>query len=280
MTTARIHTALPVHRMTRGEAFEAHGVRGEDAELDPFLMIDHFRMRAPTFGAHPHAGFSAVTYLFDDATGGLQNRDARGDDSQIRAGDLHWTIAGRGTIHDETPLLPGREAHGLQLFVNLPAADKWRAPDAIHLERERMPRLRQPGGAEVKLVFGGYDDGRERRAPVAPLPTEVALFDVHLCPGAAFRYPLPPGRTALLLAIAGTVRTDGANIAVGQAVAFDRSGGEIVVDVDAGADARFALLTGTPLDEPVARHGPFAMGSPADLARVIDDYRAGRFGQL
>jgi redox-sensitive bicupin YhaK (pirin superfamily) len=278
MHPARIDAFLPVHRLSRGTAFEAFGVRGEDTALDPFLMIDHFRMREPTFAAHPHAGFSAVTYLFDDAQTGFRNRDSRGDDSIIRAGDLHWTVAGRGVIHEEVPIETGRVAHGLQLFVNLAAADKHMPPRALHLPRERMPVLRQTGGASVKLGFGAYDDGTTRQAPTLSLPTDVSLLDIGLDAGARFDYPLPAGGTALLLAIEGELHIDATRLVVGQSVAFDRAGGALTIATE--QPARAVLLLGAPLREPIVRHGPFAMSTRADLARAIADYQTGRMGRL
>ena len=278
MFHARIDTFLPVQRLHHGHGFEAFGVRGSETTLDPYLMIDHYKMREPTFGAHPHAGFSAVTYMFDDAETGFRNRDSRGDDSIIRPGDLHWTIAGRGVIHDEVPEKTGLIAHGLQLFVNLPAAQKHLPPDAIHLERERMPTLRQDGGAKVKVAFGGYDDGDTQIAATVALPSNVALFDVRLDAGDRFRYPLPMDTTALLLAIDGALRAHGVRIDSAQAVALDRAGGELVVESQ--SDAHFVLLLGTPLREPVVREGPFAMTNRVDLERVVADYRAGRMGRL
>jgi hypothetical protein len=278
MLPARIETVLPVHRLSRGTGFEAFGVRGDDAVLDPFLMIDHFQMREPTFAAHPHAGFSAVTYLFDDAETGFRNRDSRGDDSIIRPGDLHWTLAGRGVIHEEVPIEIGRVAHGLQLFVNLAAADKAMAPAALHLPRETMPVVHQPGGARVKLGFGAYDDGATRLAAPLDLPTDVALLDVGLDAGTRFDYPLPPAGSALLLAIDGELRIGDARLTAGQAVAFDRAGGALTVAVDERAHA--VLLLGAPLREPIVRHGPFAMSTRADLERAIADYQTGRMGRL
>lgn len=278
MNPLPIRTKLAVQPMQIGDGFRALSVRGDDATLDPFLMVDHYWMSRPTFGAHPHAGFSAVTYMFDDAQTGFRNRDSRGDDSIIAPGDLHWTTAGAGVVHDEVPIEEGRIAHGLQIFVNLTAADKHMAPGSIHVPAARMPVIEQAGGARVKLVFGPYDDGQRRVAPLAAFPTPAALLDVQAAPGAAFAYPVPVGINAFVLVIGGAVRIDGRTVRAGQAVAFGDAGGELRAEAE--AHSQFAVFLGSPLREPVYRQGPFAMAHPDDLQRAAADFRAGRMGRL
>lgn len=278
MHTARIAQHLNVQSMKHGTGFRALGIRGDSAALDPYLMVDHYWMSQPTFGAHPHAGFSAVTYMFDDAETGFHNRDSRGDSSLIRAGDLHWTAAGAGVVHDEVPVELGKTAHGLQLFVNLAAAKKHMAPAAIHVERERMPVVRQAGGATVKVAFGAYDDGVQRHDAVVELPTQATLLDVRMSPGQSFAYPITPGSTAFLLVIKGTIRIDGQDLHEAKSVGIDRAGGELRLTV--ATDVQLALFLGQPLNEPVVRQGPFAMTTQADIARAVADFQAGRMGRL
>jgi redox-sensitive bicupin YhaK (pirin superfamily) len=283
MKTLSIAGGLTVQSMKHGSGFSAQGIRGETAVLDPYLMADHFRMSQPTFGPHPHAGFAAVTYLFDDAETGFHNRDSLGDSSVIRAGDLHWTTAGSGVVHDEVPVEAGKTAHGLQIFVNLAASRKHMNPGAIHVERERMPRFTQSGGAQVKVPFGGYDDGTHAVGPAAEIPADVTLLDVQLTERQHFAYPVPPGQTAFLLVIEGALQVNGERIGSGQAVAFQRSEERASVEVVAAAatgNAQFVLFMGQPLGEPVVRRGPFAMTNEADLDRAAARYAAGQMGSL
>jgi hypothetical protein len=278
MSPLKIQQRLTVQALQHGEGFRAFGIRADADILDPFLMVDHYWMSQPTFGAHPHAGLSAVTYMFDDAQTGFRNRDSRGDDSIIRPGDLHWTVAGSGVIHDEVPVEPGRVAHGLQIFVNLAEAHKRITPHAIRIDRERMPVFRQGSGAGVRVVFGRYDDGERAVEPVAELPTDASLFDVTLQPSSSFEYPVPEGHTAIALVVSGSARTDGTNVAAGQAVAFGRSGGALQLQTLGGS--RVVLFLGPPLREPVVRRGPFAMTNGSDLARATEHYQTGRMGRL
>lgn len=264
--------------MRHGTGFEAFGIRGRDAAMDPFLMVDHYRMSQPTFGPHPHAGFSAVTYMFDDAETSFNNRDSLGNACEIRAGDSYWTVAGAGVLHDEVPVVNGNVAHGLQLFVNLRAHDKHIAPYAIHIAREDMPRPTQASGARVKVAFGAYDDGEHAFGPIKPLPTDANLFDIHIPAAGSFRYTIAAGTNAFLLVIGGSVSIGGVTVSAAHAVGFGRDGGAL--EISATESAHIALFSGVPLNEPVVRHGPFAMTSRADIERAIAAYQSGQMGQL
>ena len=280
MSTANILTIqqrLPVQAMTH-PGFRAEGIRGDYALKDPYIMADHYRMSQPVFGPHPHAGFSAVTYMFDDAETGFSNRDSRGDSSEIRAGDAHWTVAGAGVVHDEVPVINGKVAHGLQLFINLAAKDKHLPPASLHIAQADMPRVMQPTGAQVKVAFGGYDDGAQKTAPVQPLPTDVTLLDVTLGADESFKYPVPIGMNGFMMVIRGEVMVAGEAVTESQAVAFGRNGGALEIASSSGA--QFALFLGAPLNEPIVQHGPFAMINQADIQRAIADYQAGKMGAL
>jgi redox-sensitive bicupin YhaK (pirin superfamily) len=278
MNPLTIQRRLQVQPMKRGTGFQAFGVRGDYSLMDPYLMADHYRMSEPTFGPHPHAGFSAVTYMFDDAETGFNNRDSRGDASEIRAGDSHWTVAGAGVVHDEVPVENGKVAHGLQIFVNLAAKDKHMPPAAIHIRRDDMPRVTQTAGARVKVAFGAYDDGAQRIAAVKTLPSEVTLLDVAANAGESFRYAVPVGMNAFALVIRGSISVGGESVSEAQAAAFGRNGGTL--EFTATNDAHVAIFLGKPFDEPVVRHGPFAMTNQNDINRAIADYQAGRMGSL
>ncbi len=278
MSAITIRQRLDVQPMKHGTSLQTFGIRGDYSAMDPFLMVDHYYMTAPTFGPHPHAGFSAVTYMFDDAATGFSNRDSLGESAEIRAGDTHWTVAGSGVMHDEVPVETGKVAHGLQIFVNLAAKDKHIAPHSIHILREDMPRITQAGGAKVKVGFGAYADGVSAYAPVKPLPSDASLLDVAIATGATFDYPIVDGLNAFALLISGAVLIGGETVSEGQAVAFGRGGGAL--KISATADSQIVIFIGKPFDEPVVRHGPFAMSNQADIHRAIADYQGGRMGQL
>jgi redox-sensitive bicupin YhaK (pirin superfamily) len=270
-----VHTSLSVETMQR-PGFHALGIRASDPVLDPFLMVDHYHMTQPVFGPHPHAGFCAVTYMFDDAETGFQNRDSTGDTSVIRPGDAHWAIAGRGIVHDEVPVENGKVAHGLQLFVNLSAATELQPARALHLAREQMPRIAQAHGAVVKLAFGRYDDACVRHVG-GVLPTDVTLLDVALPVGTQFHYPAQPEQTVLVIPINGALYLSGTLIS--QPLALS-AGAEIAISGAVAHSAQFVILMGTPLKELVVRHGPFALSTRERLNQAISDYQSGRMGAI
>jgi redox-sensitive bicupin YhaK (pirin superfamily) len=278
MKSLTLQQRLQVQPMKHGTGFQALGIRGDYMLMDPYLMADHYRMSEPTFGPHPHAGFSAVTYMFDDAGTGFNNRDSRGDASEIRAGDAHWTVAGAGVVHDEVPVESGKVAHGLQIFVNLAAKDKHMPPAAIHIRRDDMPRITQTGGARVKVAFGDYNDGERTIASVNALPTDATLLDVVASADQSFRYVVPVGTNAFALVISGEINVSGEAVTEAQAVAFGRGGGAL--EFTATSDAHVAVFLGKPFDEPVVRHGPFAMATQDDINRAIADYQRGEMGSL
>ena len=250
----------------------------DGAALDPFLMADHHRMSEPTFGPHPHAGFSAVTYMFDDAQTGFNNRDSLGDVSLIAAGDNHWTVAGSGVVHDEVPVVNGKVAHGLQIFVNLAARNKHIAPYSMHFDGQAMARFVQASGARVKVAFGDYDDGTNKAASPQPLPTPVTLLDIALDANQSFKYLIATGTNAFMLVVNGGVAINAEVVNQAEAVSFGRDGGAL--EITATIKSHIAVFLGQPLNEPVVRHGPFAMTNQADTNRAIADYEAGRMGSL
>ncbi|MGC0155570.1 pirin family protein [Chromobacterium vaccinii] len=190
--------------LSRGDHFRAHGLRDAAGRLDPFIGVDHAWMSAPTFPAHPHAGFSAVSYVFADSETGIDNRDSLGTRNRIRPGGLHWTAAGSGIVHQEDPAEAGKTVHSLQIFVQLPPAAQNGPPSAHSLAPEDIPQVRLPG-ARIRVALGTFDG---RTSPLTP-PTPVTLLDIELEDGASVTLTVPAGDGAFLLPIAGEAAIDG-----------------------------------------------------------------------
>jgi quercetin 2,3-dioxygenase len=176
------------------------------------------------------------------------------------------------------PVENGKVAHGLQLFINLAAKDKHMPPAAIHIRSEAMPRITQATGAIVKVAFGAYDDGHVSKESIVPLPTDVALLDIHLGEGDKFVYPVKQGTNAFLTVVKGSITVGEESIKESQAVAFGRDGG--LLEISTNIDTQFALFLGTPLNEPIVQHGPFAMTNQSDIQRAINDFQTGKMGAL
>jgi redox-sensitive bicupin YhaK (pirin superfamily) len=249
--------------------------------LDPFLMLDVFRSDDPDdyiagFPPHPHRGFETVTYLLN---GRMRHRDNAGHEGVIEPGGVQWMTAGRGIVHSEMPEQEDGLLAGFQLWVNLPAARKMDAPAYQEFSRALIPTEVRAGGARLQVVAGRTSQGSE--GPVHQPLTEPRYFDVELAAGARLREPLPAEHNAFVFVYQGQVGLpdiDGQQVQL----ATDELGilgrGEGEVQLTAGeSGARLLLIAGRPLNEPVARGGPFVMNTEAELRQAYADYRAGRF---
>lgn len=161
-------------------------------------------MSMPTFPAHPHAGFSAVSYVFEDAQTGIRNQDSMGSDHVILPGGVHWAVAGSGMVHQEDPAEAGKTVHSLQVFVRLPKGQEHIAPFAVGLPAEKIPEVAIDGG-KVRVVAGGFGGAL---SPLNP-PTEVDILDIFLDAGASLSVPVPNDAVAVVLPIRQTVHING-----------------------------------------------------------------------
>ena len=265
MSTTRL---LQPQRHRIGAGFLAEGWREPQALLDPFIMVDHFRMSEAAFAPHPHAGVSALTYLFDDSATGMVSRDSLGGEHAIEPGGLHWTLAGRGVMHDEFPAAAGREAHGLQIFVNLPADQKLRAPEVMRLAPQQMPRHEGAGWRAVQ-VFGG------EAALRLPWPAALSIVDIE--PGARFDTALAQGEQGFAIVVRGRGHVDELALAPGRAISL---AGLTPIRVQAEQGLRLACFSGRPLREPLVRHGPFAMSDESQVVAALQRFHSGGMGRL
>lgn len=197
-------TIAPVQRANHGSHFRALGLRGVAGLINPFINVDHAWMSAPTFQPHPHAGFSAVSYVFLDSETGIENRDNIGTHNVIRPGGLHWTTAGRGIVHEEIPAEPGKTVHSLQIFVGLALEKRSIAPFALNLEPQDVPVMQLPG-IKVRVPVGSFNGMRSSLLP----PTDVTMLDISLDEGAELTVPVAAGECAFVMPIVGAVVVDG-----------------------------------------------------------------------
>ncbi|WP_305968685.1 MULTISPECIES: pirin family protein [unclassified Mameliella] len=264
-------------KMTRGTGFEALSFihRQLDGLMDPLIMVDHFTMTEPTFAPHAHAGLSAVSVLFEDSTGSFRNRDSLGNDIDLAPGDLYWLKAARGAVHDEAPT-PGSRTHALQIFVNLPAAQKLEAPDARHVPAKQMPLIEGPGH-RVRVMTGQSNGVTGAIPPALPL----TILDIVLPAGGNFTHRADPGEATWLHLIRGEVEVelDGTRHRLSGDTALASHGAEeIRLLSDKGGQA--VLLGGAPLREPFVQKGPFAMSDAEQLDAVIAAHAAGKLGSI
>jgi redox-sensitive bicupin YhaK (pirin superfamily) len=268
-----------MRRANRGSQFRAYSLHGsEPAQFDPFLGVDHAWMSAPTFPPHPHAGFSAVTYLFLDSETGIANRDSQGNRTLIQPGGLHWTAAGRGVVHEENPAVFGSTAHLLQIFVNLPRERQDAAPFALSLAPQDVPVVQRPG-ARVRVPFGSFGGVHSSLAP----PTEVTLLDISLEAGAELELPLAAGQRAFVMPIFGSAQVNGERFGLDDLsvpilpAATEATTHQLVAKA---GGAKVAVFIGEPLHQPVLSNGPMAFASQESLTAATAAYHRGDMGRL
>jgi redox-sensitive bicupin YhaK (pirin superfamily) len=239
--------------------------------LDPFLMLDHFSSEDPDdyiagFPDHPHRGFVTFTYMLD---GHMEHRDSMGNQGDLRAGGAQWMKAARGVIHSEMPRQGNGLMRGFQLWINLPAREKMSAPGYQEFPAQAIGEAAEEG-RRVRVLVGEYAGVQ---GVIEDHHTDVLYLDVALSPGRPFLLPLDDSRNAFIYVFEGSVALVGVNV-VGHTLAVLGAGA--VVEVVAGVDgARFILVAGHPLGEPVVQYGPFVMNTRQEIEQAFADYRDG-----
>lgn len=264
------------------EARDGAGVRLRRAigmpalqEVGPFLLLDEFQSEDPDayiagFPPHPHRGFETVTYML---FGQMHHRDSTGGEGAITSGDVQWMTAGSGIIHSEMPAQTSGLMWGFQLWVNLPSSQKMRDPEYVELKKTSIPEVALTG-VLVRVIAGSFGDAT---GPAPARSTEPLYLDVRLEPGGIFELPVPDGHDSFIYVYDGElmVGPSGAQTVVPtkSTAQLTRAG---VVSVSTSRGASFLLVAGKPLNEPVARSGPFVMNSDSELRVAMADYHAGR----
>ncbi len=244
--------------------------------LDPFLMLDAFGTDDPQdyiggFPDHPHRGFETVTYMI---AGQMRHRDSAGHEGLLSDGGVQWMTAGRGVIHSELPEQTDGRMEGFQLWLNLPAKDKMRAPWYRDIQRSEIPEFKTEQGVTVRAIAGrshGVDGAMQREV------TEPLYLDLEMPVGSTFTQSLPSSHNAFMYVYRGDVRIGDTQVPAQRmavlANAADRDG----VVLTAQVASRVLLIAGKPLGEPIAQYGPFVMNSEAEIHQAVRDYQAGRF---
>ena len=250
-------------RMTRGSVFEARQYRRTafDGLIDPVLNVDWFVMRGPTFPAHPHAGFSAVTYLFADSENGFDNRDSLGEHHTILPGGLHWSRASRGLMHEETPLPGGKPVTGLQIFMNLPADRQTDPPAAFPLPADDVV-LTYGEGWHRRVAVDGLSIGTAREALPAPVRIAELSLDAHT----AIEEAIPAGWGGLLIVLEGAAMVDASqSLSNTEAIGFASEASAALAIQAGSAGARLAIIAGQQLHQLIHSRGPLMLASEAQL---------------
>lgn len=265
--------SIPTRAISEGAGVTVHRSIGTPAlkHLDPFLMLDHFGSEDPDdyiagFPEHPHRGFITFTYMLD---GHMEHRDSMGNRGDLKSGGVQWMKAASGVIHSEMPRQSAGRMRGFQLWINLPAAEKMSAPAYQEFPASVIPEVLGEGSLTRVLV--GEHAGRQ--GVVQDPHTDVLYLDVRLEPGAVFARDLPATHTAFLYVFEGAARLLQRDLAQ-HTLAVLGEGDAVTIEAGA-AGARFILVAGRPLGEPIVQYGPFVMNSREAVEQAMADYRAG-----
>jgi redox-sensitive bicupin YhaK (pirin superfamily) len=270
-----------------GNGFPVRSVFSYDGlgkELSPFLLLDYAEpAEFPPgtgkrgVGAHPHRGFETVTVVYQ---GELEHRDSSGSGGTIGPGDVQWMTAAGGIVHEEFHAADFTRRGGtlemVQLWVNLPARDKNAPAGYQTLLDAQIPRVPLVGGAgEVRVIAGKFAG----TAGPARTFTPINVWDVRLAIGGGAKLEVPEGHTTALLVLKGRVSLgDGREAAAGDFAIFSRTGTGLTLAAE--EDATLLVLSGEPIDEPIAGYGPFVMNSQAEIEQAFEDFKLGRMGEL
>jgi len=246
--------------------------------LDPFLLLDHFQSKNPAdyqagFPLHPHRGIETVTYLL---AGAVRHRDSVGNAGEIGPGDLQWMTAGRGIMHEEMPQVRPEGVAGFQLWVNLPKRQKMIAPRYQNVNANEITEIQREGGAKIRVIAGQVDGVV---GPISGIAAEPMYLDVAVAPHGSFSLPIPRGHSAFAYVFEGEGRfgLEDRTVTEPRLVVWDDGDG---IQARAEENAvRFLLVSGKPLDEPIARYGPFVMNTKAEIEQTLRELQAGTFAQ-
>ena len=274
MTTRNIRQLVQARAVSEGAGVTVHRSIGTPAlkNLDPFLMLDHFGSDDPDeyiagFPDHPHRGFITLTYMLD---GHMEHRDSMGNRGDLRAGGAQWMKAASGVIHSEMPQQSEGRMRGFQLWINLPAAEKMSDPAYQEFSAGAIPEVAGEG-VRVRVLVGEYGG---RHGVIRDPDTEVVYLDVALDAGATFRLPVPASHNVFAYVFEGDANSAGQALPRHSLAVL---GDGDAVDLIAGPEgARFILVAGKPIGEPVVQYGPFVMNTRQEIEQAFADYQAGK----
>ncbi|PYS95625.1 MAG: hypothetical protein DMF50_07905 [Acidobacteria bacterium] len=281
--TRRVETIVEPQSVLEGAGVKLQRSIGTRAVnyLDPFLLLDDFgshdkRDYEAGFPLHPHRGIETVTYIL---SGAVNHKDTLGNSGSIGAGDIQWMTSGRGILHEEMPQVRPEGIVGFQLWVNLPAKVKMTRPRYQDVRADRIPEIQGKDGARVKVIAGRVGEVRGAVSDIAADPTYI---DVLVPPRSAYRAPIPRGHTAFAYLFEGRATFPGPGheeVLVARPRLVVLGDGDEVRVTTGDEPARFLLVSGKPLHEPIARYGPFVMNTRAEIEQALEDLRRGTFVQ-
>ena len=277
------------------ELYRAFGFT-DPTELDPFLLFDDFRNDNPLsfekgFPWHPHRGIETITYVLE---GNVDHADSLGNSGSLGAGDIQWMTSGSGILHQEMPKGNSKgQMHGFQLWANLPSELKMTNPRYQDVNSSEIPEIFEDDGTRVKVIVGSFWG---KTGPVDGIAADPQYLDIYVPPGVKKTFPVDTYRKTFAYIFDGSGAFDSASIPTGVLLEKEIRGEELnirdmsgnrtlvsfdtgdFVSVQAGENGiRFLLISGKPIQEPVAWHGPIVMNTREELIQAFDELKNGTF---
>jgi len=250
-------------------------IGAEPNYFDPFLMLDEFGSENSKdyiagFPAHPHRGIETVTYML---AGEFEHKDSTGGKGRMTSGDVQWMKTGSGIIHSEMPAMKEGKLHGFQLWINMPAKLKMSKPEYIYIDAGKMP-VHKDKDKQIKVIAGKF---KNAEGPIKGHNIEPVYFDVELNKNKEFSFKLPETHNSFIYLIKGEIKIGNQDHdrIIDSALILLTHGKDL--KVKASTNAKFLVISGKPINEQIARGGPFVMNTRAEILQAVEDYHNGTF---
>lgn len=273
MTLRTVKQIIQTTEVTEGAGVTVHRSIGTPAlrNFDPFLMLDHFGSDEPDqyiagFPDHPHRGFNTFTYMLE---GHMLHQDSMGNRGDLRSGGAQWMKAASGVIHSEMPQQSEGMMSGFQLWINLPAKEKMSSPAYQEYSPDAFPIVKKDG-VQVKVLLGHFQGAT---GPIKDSVTHVGYYDITLEAQKTFTHKIDSGLNSFIYLYKGSVQIGTQPIMTHSLVVLADGDEVTVTAID--STARFILVAGQPIGEPIAQYGPFVMNTEQEIRQAMADYRNG-----
>ena len=266
---------IPAVEVTEGAGVSVYRTIGSPGlrNYDPFILLDQMSSDKPDdylagFPPHPHRGFNTFTYMID---GDMEHKDSMGNTGKLGPGGAQWMKAASGIIHSEMPKQENGLLRGFQLWINLPADNKLDVPEYQEYQSNHFPLIEHKDYS-IKVIIGNYGDVV---SPIADNITYVSYYDVQVKPGKRFQYQFPVGQNSFLYVFEGNGEFNGQTLETHTLLTLANH--EAVPFIAGEQGARFLLVSGKPINEPIVQYGPFVMNSKEEIETAIHDFQSNNF---
>ena len=245
--------------------------------IDPFLMFDEFGSENKDdyiagFPPHPHRGIETVTYML---SGEFRHEDSTGNKGDLGPGSVQWMTAAGGIIHSEMPIMKEGKLHGFQLWVNMPAKLKMSKPSYQNIEPKKIPEFNDQE-KKIKIIAGKYQD---KIGPVKGISVDPIYIDVELEKDKIFNFIIPSSHNTFVYLVTGEIKIGNKkhDQLQNSSLICLQNGNDL--NISAIIKSKFLVIAGKPIDEPIARGGPFVMNTKEEILKAVQDYHSGNFVQ-